>query len=228
MVCLHFSSCPECIEVDFLSWAICKASMADPHSPVWPLHSTRRMVPDYRQLTTIPKNRSQYMLSLRVGLFCLWGPFLGGYSTFWTRLVLEVGKSDFLGSDNHEAVNFANIFFFVFSNSLGHSNSDTERLPVRTHQSLVLLVQFVFSAQSFFLVVCSICHWWPWSQWPGPALPSLYNLFCSLCLTSLSPLILLILSPHADSLSPPYYFLPGTLPSAITSASWVMKRITLP
>lgn len=105
-------------------------------------------------------------------------------------------KSDFLGSDNHEAVNFANIFFFF--NSLGHSNSDTERLPVRTHQSLVLLVQFVFSAQSFFLVVCSSCHWCPWSQWPGPALPSLYDLFCSPCLTSLSSLILLILSPYAD------------------------------
>lgn len=121
---------------------------------------------------------------------------LAGYSTFWTRVVVEVLKSAFLGSDNHAAVNFANIS--VLSTSLEHSNSDTERLPVRTHLGLVLLVQFVFSAQYFFLVVCSSCHWWPWSQWPGPVLPSLYDLFWSPCLTFLSPLILLTLSPYAD------------------------------
>lgn len=124
-------------------------------------------------------------------------PLLGGYSTYWTRVVVEVVKSDFLGSDNHAAVNFANIFFFSF-NSLEHSNNNTERPPVRTHQGLVLLVQFVFSAQSFFPVVCSSCHWWPWSRWPGSALPSLYDLFCSPCLTFPSPLILLILSAYAD------------------------------
>lgn len=87
-------------------------------------------------------------------------------------------------------------FFFSF-NSLEHSNNNTERPPVRTHQGLVLLVQFVFSAQSF-PVVCSSCHWWPWSRWPGSALPSLYDLFCSPCLTFPSPLILLILSAYAD------------------------------
>lgn len=152
-------------------------------------------------------------------------PLLGGYSTYWTRVVVEVVKSDFLGSDNHAAVNFANIFFF---NSLEHSNSDTERPPVRTHQGLVLLVQLCSQHNpSFWLYVPVVTGG---HEAGDLALLCLPCMICSAHPVSPSRPLWFFWSfqPMQTSLSPPSYFLPGTLPSAIASASWVMKGIVLP